>query len=307
MKLSEAIHRYVEWKRFCGRPFETGEKTLLGFLRFVGDIELADLSKRHICSYVRLHEKHVRPLRNKYYSVLALFVRHWSLRGEIRAIRLPRPRATNRDVLLPHIYSRVQIRRLLNNIESNQRSLNCMVDGRTVRAFLLFLYGTGAYVGEALRLKNSDVDLELGTIKLRRIAGARERTLPLGRHLHQILRDYRSALPESYRASEMFFVDKLGKRLNPTTVAKTYQKLRRRASIYRTDGFRVQPRLHDFRHTFAVHTLTAWLNRGKDLRRMLPALSAYLGFVRFATAERYLRMIPERFRPQLKALISPRI
>jgi len=307
MKLSEAIRRYVEWKRFCGRPFETGEKTLLSFLRFTGDIELADLSKRQICSYVRLHQKQVPRLRNKYYSILALFVRHWSLRGEMRVVRLPRPRTTNRDSLLPHIYSRVQIRQLLKSIEPSQRSLNCMLDGRTVRAFLLFLYGTGAYVGEALRLRNSDVNLELGTVKLRRIAGERERTLPLGRQLHQILRDYRNALPESYRTSELFFVDKLGRRLNPNTVGKTYEKLRRKASIHRTDGFRVQPRLHDFRHTFAVHTLTAWLNQGKDLRRMLPALSAYLGFAKFATAERYLRMIPERFRPQLKALIGQRI
>lgn len=305
MKLSIGIRRYVEWKRFCGHEFASGEKTLLSFLRFIGDVELADIRKGHISSFVRTHEKKAARFQGKHYKVLARFVQHWAQRGELRAIPLPRPRE-KMSMLLPHVYSRAQVRRLLNNIEQNQRSMNCMLDGRTVRAFLLFLYGTGAYVGEALRLKMSDLDFARGTIKLRRIAGARERILPLARHLRRILEDYRSALPESCRESQAFFVDKLGKSLNTTTVSKMYQKLRRRAGIYRTDGIRVQPRLHDFRHTFAVHTLTAWLNQGKDLRRTLPALSAYMGLVKFTTAERYLRMVPERFRPQLKALIGSR-
>ncbi len=42
----------------------------------------------------------------------------------------------------------------------------------------------------------------------------------------------------------------------------------------RHDGARYQPRLHDLRHTFAVHRLTAWIKRGADLNRMIPALSA---------------------------------
>ena len=305
MKLSNAIHRYVEWKRFCGLEFASGQKTLLSFLRFTGDIELSDIRKGHVFSFVRTHETKAQRFQGKYYRALALFVRHWAQRGEIRSIPLPRPR-TRFNVLLPHIYSRTQIRQLLTSIEANQRSLNCILDGRTLRAVLLFLYGTGAYVGEALRLKSSDLNLEAGTVKLRRIAGARERTLPLPRRLHLILQDYRKALPESYRESDAFFVDKLGRSLNSVTLGKSFQKLRRRASISRTDGIPIQPRLHDFRHTFAVHTLIAWLNQGRDLRRMLPALSSYMGLVKFTTAERYLRLVPDRFRPQLKALIGSR-
>ena len=36
------------------------------------------------------------------------------------------------------------------------------------------------------------------------------------------------------------------------------------AGIARDDGARYQPRLHDLRHTFAVHRLTAWIKRGAD-------------------------------------------
>jgi hypothetical protein len=39
----------------------------------------------------------------------------------------------------------------------------------------------------------------------------------------------------------------------------------------------ITPGLHDLRHTFAVHTLEAWVKRGKDINRMLPVLSGYMG------------------------------
>ena len=303
MKLSRAIRRYVEWKRFCGRSFVTEEQVLTGFLRFAGDVKLSEVTKRHVFLYFRSQRIRVATWQGKY-GTLVQFFRHWAQRGKLRVIPLPSQRAVPQNVFVPHIYSRTQIQKLLATIPLNQRSLNCMIDAKTFRAFLLFLYGTGAYVGEALRLKTTDIDLEEGIVKVRRVAGAHERTLPVAGHIRNVLLSYRNALPDSYRTSQAFFIDKLGKSLNPTTVTKMFQKLRRRAGIYRTDGVRTRPRLHDFRHTFAVHCLTAWLNGGKDLRRMLPALSAYLGLTKFASAERYLRMVPERFRPQLSALIG---
>lgn len=303
MKLSGAIRRYVEWKRFCGRSFIAGEQVLRGFLGFTGDIDLSEVTKKQVFLYLRGQRIRVATWENKY-GVLALFFRHWSQRGQLRVLPLPPHRPVPQTLFVPHVYSRTQIRKLLATVPLNQHSLNCMIDAKTFRAFLLFLYGTGAYVGEALRLKTADVDLQQGIVKVRRVAGARERTLPIAGKIHRVLQEYRSALPESYRTSQAFFVDNLGKSLNPTTVSKMFQKLRRRAGIYRTDGLRTRPRLHDFRHTFAVHCLTAWLNQGKDLRRMLPALAAYLGQVKLASTERYLRMVPERFRPQLAALLG---
>jgi integrase/recombinase XerD len=303
MKLSRAIRRYVEWKRFCGRSFVTGEQVLLGLRRFAGDVELSEITRKQVFLYLRGHRIRVATWEGKY-GVLALFFRHWAQRGELRVLPLPPHRRVPQTLFVPHVYSRTQIQKLLATIPSNQRSLNCMIDARTLRAFLMFLYGTGAYVGEALHLKTTDVDFERGLIKVRRVAGTRERTLPITGKVHRVLQEYRHAVPESYRASQAFFVDKLGRPLNPTTVSKMFQKLRRRAGIYRTDGLRTRPRLHDFRHTFAVHCLTKWLNQGNDLRRMLPALSAYLGLTKLASAERYLRMVPDRFRPHLIALVG---
>lgn len=67
----------------------------------------------------------------------------------------------------------------------------------------------------------------------------------------------------------------------------------RSAGIVRTDGARYQPRLHDLRHAFAGHRLTAWYRAGADVQRLLPQLSTYLGHLTVASTQVYLTMTPE--------------
>jgi integrase len=56
---------------------------------------------------------------------------------------------------------------------------------------------------------------------------------------------------------------------------------------------RYQPRIHDLRHTFAVHRLTTWYREGADVQNLLPMLSVYLGHVTLAYTSVYLTMTPE--------------
>ena len=53
------------------------------------------------------------------------------------------------------------------------------------------------------------------------------------------------------------------------------------------------PRLHDLRHTFAVHTLQKWVETGEDLNSMLPVLSVYMGHKSLKATSRYLRLTAE--------------
>jgi integrase/recombinase XerD len=53
------------------------------------------------------------------------------------------------------------------------------------------------------------------------------------------------------------------------------------------------PRLHDFRHRFAVETLTGWYRSQQDVERRLPTLSTYLGHVHVADTYWYLSAQPQ--------------
>jgi site-specific recombinase XerD len=76
-------------------------------------------------------------------------------------------------------------------------------------------------------------------------------------------------------------------------VENIFGKLRIRAGLYRPERGSSQPRLHDLRHTSAVHRLVAWYRDGKDVRTLLPYLSTYLGHLNLSGTQCYLSMTPE--------------
>jgi integrase/recombinase XerD len=53
------------------------------------------------------------------------------------------------------------------------------------------------------------------------------------------------------------------------------------------------PRLHDFRHRFAVQTLVQWYRAGAEVGPRLPILSTYLGHVQVRDTYWYLTACPE--------------
>ena len=73
----------------------------------------------------------------------------------------------------------------------------------------------------------------------------------------------------------------------------TFTRAKRSAGIHGSQHTRQSPRLHSFRHTFAVHRLTSWYRQGADVQRLLPVLSTYLGHAKLENTQVYLSMTPE--------------
>ena len=55
------------------------------------------------------------------------------------------------------------------------------------------------------------------------------------------------------------------------------------------------PRVHDFRHSYAVHCLKKWTEQEKDLAVYLPVLKTYMGHDSFHETAYYLRMTVDVF------------
>ena len=81
------------------------------------------------------------------------------------------------------------------------------------------------------------------------------------------------------------------------TIGNVYKNFRRflwRAGI--SHGGRGRgPRIHDFRHTYAVHCLKKWAEQEKDLTAYLPVLKTYLGHDSFEETAYYLRLTADVF------------
>lgn len=300
MRVFEGIERYLAWKHTNGYRFERGESTLVAFSKQIGDIQLADVTSMHILCF--LNRTHVSTItwRLKYWT-LCRFFEHWLNRGAMKELTMPVPKPFVRQTFVPHVFTKTELQALLA-ATTHRESSTIRIDRLTLRAVILFLYGTGTTVGESARLLQSDVDLHKGFIRIQNTRVHRSRCIPIGQDLIDVLTQYIAWRFHVGGSSRCLFVTKLGHEICIEQIAKNFRRLRNIAGIHRWDGSRYQPRVSDLRFTFAVHRITQWIERGVDLNRMLPALAAYMGQVGLGSTGRYLFMTPERFRKDLDKL-----
>ncbi|QND44637.1 tyrosine-type recombinase/integrase (plasmid) [Rhizobium lusitanum] len=195
----------------------------------------------------------------------------------------------------PHIYTAEEIEALLSEIK-RWRSRNGFGQW-TFHCCIGLLAVTGMRLGEAIRLKRSDVDLDAGVISVEESKFGKSRIVPVHQTTVAVLRDYcerRDASPPR-RLSDHFFVGERGKGLHIQRVELVFITSIRRAGLRGAVGTR-GPRIHDLRHTYAVNTLLRWYESGDDVDRMLPVLSTYLGHTHTRDTYWYLSACPELMR-----------
>jgi integrase/recombinase XerD len=299
MKLSEAINEYLERKRSDGLAFADGETWLRKLAAREGDICLDSLSALNIMRFLDTCSKSPHAWQTKCRFLLRFFD-YWVARGMMMPVLIPLIRPKTIKSFLPYVFREWEVRRLLSSAIQFETHV---VESKTLRILTLMCFATGAAPGELRRLKRRDVHLTKRSILLEN-ARSGARTIPISTELRDILINYMTWRFASGSTSEYLFVTKEKLMLNQTQLGKCFARLCIYAGVKRSDGYTRSPRIQDFRTTFAVHRIGAWMKDGADLNKMLPALAAYMGRRNLLSGQEYFRMTPERFRKQLDS-ISP--
>jgi integrase len=174
---------------------------------------------------------------------------------------------------------------------------------RTYACLLGLLAVTGLRIGEALRLKRGDVDLENHLLTIYGTKFNKSRLVPLHPSTGSALSAYAGQRDGYFgRAKpDHFFVSARGTPLTGSVVRRTFRLLCREVGLQGSDGCD-QPRLHHFRHRFATETLLRWYRSREDIERHLPALSTFLGHTSIADTYWYLSARPELMGEALQRL-----
>ena len=304
MKIAEAVQGFVQWKRDYGYVYEHGSRTLREFSLTFPGMDLEQIGADHILIFLNRPSLSVETWRLKYWTLLRFF-EHWSNRGKIPYFTMPTPKPPVPRTFIPHIYTTFEVHALLAATSQTANTWR-RIDAQTVRAMILFLYGTGASAGEAVAIKLEDFNLDNGCVELAKLQPARARQIPIGKDLLTVLRVLLESRPAMARQESYLFENNRGCRISHASLAWHFRRIQRRAGIRRKEGNRYHPRVDDLRFTFAVHRITDWIREGLDLTRMLPALAAYMGQVGLGSTERYLFLTPERFRQDIYKLSPAR-
>jgi integrase/recombinase XerD len=294
MRLAEATRDYVASKRSVGMVFETAAGILRAFTRIAGPrTSISKVPSDVVQRFLSSHGPGAGYWNQKQY-VLYGFWTFAIQRGLTDWCPVPTRPLKDPRLFVPHIYTHEELRCLIDGIATCQRRW-CKLEPISFRTIFLLLYGGGLRIGEVVRLTCADVDLIDDTLTVRCTKFYKTRRIALSSQLCKVLAEYDANRREAGhdRCDDApFFVYKNGERATRHTVEETFWRLRQHVGIGPKKG-RHQPRLHDLRHTFAVHRLIAWYRNGADVQRLLPGLSTHLGHVDLASTQQYLTMTPE--------------
>jgi len=295
MKLQTLITQFVAWRQSLGERYESQQNILNSFCRRIGpEVEAADVQPEQVNAFLAGAGPITLTWHNKY-KTLNGFYRYALSRGYLTNSPLPTVVPKRPLSLTPYIYPTEELRRLLAAAFTYQKRRECL-EPETVRTILLLLYGAGLRVSEALSLKMADVDLRQTVLTIHDSKFFTSRLVPVGAQLNDSLKQYasrRRKTGHSQSDDAPFFVKRNGQPVNLFNLQNAYRRILKQTGISRTDGSSRQPRLHDLRHTFAVHRLTTWYQEGKDVQKLLPQLSVYMGHRKLVSTSTYLTMTPE--------------
>jgi integrase len=299
--LKKALKDYVAFKRAMGLKFRDEERSLESFLSFMKDRRATRITSQLAYDWATQPKK----AQAAYWARRLGDVRRFAsyLQAYVPDTEIPPdhliPGRSRRAK--PYLYSHLEIRQLM--AAARDLSPGEQLPGLSYHCLIGLLATTGLRVGEALNLKRDDVDLDHGTLTIRAAKFNKSRLVPLHRSTIHALRRYaqrRDALVGAPRRAH-FLVAQRGGRLWGPRVRTAFNKASRRIGLRKPDDSR-GPRLHDFRHRFAVEALRRWYRRGKDVENLLPVLSTYLGHVNIQDTYWYLSACPELMSAAAKRL-----
>lgn len=295
-RFDAALNAYLSSRRALGRAVQMDEYVLRRLRQYLARAGCPDLDAT---SFVRWRRRlgHAAPNTQLDWALMVLRFCRYRRRREPRCF-LP-GRATlgrHRPYPLPTPIAPDQVRRLLRFV-SRPRPGARPLRRAAHRLMIVLMYTAGLRRGEVARLGLDDADSAAGVLRIRATKFHKSRWVPLSasatRELRAYLRAYLrardAALPRNGHGNVLICHDSAhGYRAE--SVSRAVRDSMRRSGIWATAP-RV-PRVHDFRHAFAVEALRRGYEQGRDVQSELPKLALYMGHVSIASTAYYLRFMP---------------
>lgn len=190
------------------------------------------------------------------------------------------------------ILSDEELERLFEAADSiGSRRRQIFDHGLMFPVILRLAYGCGLRLGEILALKESDVNLETGEIRVLNSKNGDSRVVYASESLAKVIADYMGRL-HAYEGEGHLFRGADGRPYKKNAVERVMREARAAAGL---DGGGQQPlRLHDLRHNFAVRSMEKMLDDGTDLYANMELLCLYMGHRGIAETEYYISLSSSR-------------
>ncbi len=291
--LSEQIGRFIELRRLSGTDYSSQARLLGYFDHFlVEQYPNGPSVTRHIINHYLQSFSHLCPRsRSNRFCVVRQLCRYIAQTEPRCYVPEPMRYISASKVFHPYIFSGQEIEALLSAASSLPPSKS--LRPHTYRTLFGLLYTSGIRIGEAFSLTLNDFQSESNLLYIAEGKFRKARWVPLHPSTSLMLHQYiKRRFRNGPRIQDSpLFVNLRAGRLRHCIVYHTFRQLLKQCGI--THNKHTGPRIHDLRHTFAVHRLLAWYRDKQDVNARLPALATYMGHVSVCSTHIYLRPTAE--------------
>lgn len=260
----ETFRSYLQSKRFSENTIKSYSNGLRIFLNFYADTDISEIDERHLVRFDNeyiLAKRLSASLQNQVINAIKKFfviIEH--RRMDLDSVHRPR-----KERKLPNVLSKEEVKRILEAPRNLKH-----------RAMLSLTYACGLRRNELLNLRPHHIDSKRKVLIVYQGKGKKDRFVPLGDKLIELLRDYYKAYrPKTY----LFEGQKPCSQYSATSIQNVLKQSLRRV------GIKKPVTLHWLRHSFATHLLES----GTDLRY----IQKILGHKSSTTTEIYTHVSTE--------------
>jgi site-specific recombinase XerD len=287
------IQDFIDLRRLSGTDYQSQSRLLGYFDRFLLEQRLNEprMSREITGRYLESLSQLAPRSRYNRFCVVRQLCEYLARSDPLGYVPEPLKLIPSKGAHQPYIYSDSEIQALLS--AASQLPPDNSLRPHTYRTLLGVLYTTGMRIGEALALNLEDFHSTQQRLYIAEGKFRKARWVPLSgstcRALEQYVRRRSQIRPRSPDSPLM--INERCRRLHQCTVNQTFHCLLRQCGIRHSKH--TGPRIHDLRHSFAVHRLLAWYRDGQDVNARLPWLATYMGHVGIHSTQVYLQATPE--------------
>lgn len=232
---------YLTSRRYSANTVRVYTDALSIFFRFTGNKALGQISHLDIIqfnnAYILKHAYSVS-FQNQVVNAIKLYFKT-QRKQEMQVELIQRPK---REKRLPNVLSKAEIKEIIGALANVKH-----------RTMLSLIYACGLRRGELLNLRLQDVHWDRNLLFLRQAKGKKDRVMPIGAKIIELLRDYQKAYPTKIWLFE-------GRQMGEKYSERSLQLVLKQA--LQKVGNPKPASLHWLRHSYATHLLES----GTDLR-----------------------------------------
>jgi integrase len=194
---------------------------------------------------------------------------------------------------VPYVFSKEEFVRMVSAADNfGWGTIRPVRAAKVFPVLLRILYGCGLRLGEGLSLRWTDIDFEKGIIIIRNGKNRKQRLVPMGNSLTELLTLYKSKTQCENMCNDYLFESNHApyKPFKNNSFYEWFVKILKASDICYSKQTRTErgPCPHCLRHTFVLHSFLKSESEGRKFEDTSAFLAAYLGHDSPKETDKYL-------------------